>query len=53
MTWWTARLARGERGTSATEYALIITGIAVAMVAVVGMFHETISQMWADVIDLM
>lgn len=53
MTWWAIRAARFERGTSATEYALIITGISVVMLAVVGFFQESVAQMWADVIAIM
>ncbi|MFO6452933.1 MULTISPECIES: Flp family type IVb pilin [unclassified Aeromicrobium] len=53
MTWWKARFAQSERGTSGVEYAMIIMGVALGMVAVVGSFHESIAQMWAGVIELM
>lgn len=53
MTWWTARTARVERGTSMTEYALILTGVAMVMVALVGIFNETAAAMWAQTVALM
>lgn len=53
MTWWKPRFGQSERGTSGVEYAMLITGVAVGMIAVVGSFHESIAQMWTGVIDLM
>lgn len=34
---------RGERGASATEYALLISGIAVMLVAMIVMFGESLA----------
>lgn len=53
MMWWTERTARVERGTSLTEYALILTGVAMVMVALVGVFNETAADLWGQAIALM
>ncbi|MCL3838778.1 Flp family type IVb pilin [Aeromicrobium duanguangcaii] len=53
MTRWPVASARSERGASAVEYALIITGVAVTMLAVVGFFQGAVAEMWEDVIAVM
>lgn len=37
---------RNEEGATATEYALIIAGIAVAIVAAIGVFGGQLSTFW-------
>ncbi|MBA4606880.1 Flp family type IVb pilin [Aeromicrobium sp. Marseille-Q0843] len=37
---------RDEKGATATEYALIIAGIAVAIVAAIGVFGEALTDFW-------
>ena len=48
MTWWSrwAGATRGERGASATEYGLLIGGIAVGIVALVVMFGDSLAANW-------
>ncbi|MBC9226353.1 Flp family type IVb pilin [Aeromicrobium sp. 636] len=38
---------REEKGATATEYALIIAGIAVAIVAAIGVFGGQLSTFWS------
>lgn len=38
---------RSEKGATATEYALIIAGIAVAIVAAITVFGTTLSGFWS------
>lgn len=46
-TFMTAFLApREEKGATATEYALIIAGIAVAIVAAIGLFGTALTNFW-------
>ncbi|MFS0884204.1 Flp family type IVb pilin [Aeromicrobium sp. 179-A 4D2 NHS] len=37
---------REEKGATATEYALIIAGIAVAIVAAIGVFGDALTGFW-------
>jgi len=37
---------REEKGATATEYALIIAGIAVAIVAAIGVFGDALTDFW-------
>lgn len=48
-TYMTALLAadRKEEGATATEYALIIAGIAVAIVAAIAVFGSSLSTFWS------
>lgn len=39
---------RSEKGATATEYALIIAGIALVIFAAVKLFGEQLSDMWGD-----
>lgn len=48
-TFLTALVAeREEKGATATEYALIIAGIAVAIVAAIGIFGGQLSSFWSS-----
>ncbi|SKB08545.1 Flp family type IVb pilin [Aeromicrobium choanae] len=38
----------GERGATATEYALLISGVAVILVGVIVMFGESLAASLAD-----
>lgn len=38
---------RSEKGATATEYALIIAGIAVAIVAAIGVFGGSLKEFWS------
>ncbi|MFS0884203.1 Flp family type IVb pilin [Aeromicrobium sp. 179-A 4D2 NHS] len=48
MTWWRtwAQARRMERGTSATEYALLISGVAIGIVVLVVMFGDSLATNW-------
>ncbi|MCD9154656.1 Flp family type IVb pilin [Aeromicrobium duanguangcaii] len=37
-----------DRGASATEYALLISGVAVVLVGVIAMFGESLAASWRD-----
>ena len=39
---------RKEEGATATEYALIIAGIAVAIVAAIGLFGSSLKGFWSE-----
>lgn len=39
---------RGEKGATATEYALIIAGIAVVVFGAIGIFGEKLEGIWTD-----
>lgn len=39
---------REEKGATATEYALIIAGIALAVFAAISVFGDQLSDMWKD-----
>jgi Flp pilus assembly pilin Flp len=47
------RSIRSERGTSLAEYALILSGVSLGMVAAVAGFSGTIEGMWNGVVSLM
>ena len=49
MTWWRtwARARRAERGTSVTEYALILAGVAFGMVVVAVSFSGSLASAWS------
>lgn len=37
---------RAERGASATEYALLISGVAIMLVAIIVMFGDSLAANW-------
>lgn len=52
VTYYRARFRAGEHGATATEYAVVLGLIVVALIAIAGIFDDVLRQLWCGMVGL-